>query len=123
MLQNGQVAQLAVQLICNQQVAGSIPVLASKGRLKQNELAPEGPKTNVRLANLLAFHVTVAQLVEHLIAIQKVASSNLVSHSSPPFLAKGKRRIQQLFGIEKWLIQLSAKQSMWVQIPLPNHAS
>ena len=32
----GQVAQLAVQLICNQQVAGSIPVLASilwRGRI------------------------------------------------------------------------------------------
>ena len=35
-------------------------------------------------------YVAVAQLVEHLIAIQKVAGSNPVSHSSPPFLAKGK---------------------------------
>ena len=75
-------------------------------------LAPEKP------------YVAVAQLVEHLIAIQKVASSNLVSHSDtysvPPFQ---KDAYSNLFGIEKWLIQLSSTQSMWVQIPLPNHAS
>ena len=35
-------------------------------------------------------YVAVAQLVEHLIAIQKVAGPNPVSHSSPPFRAKGK---------------------------------
>ena len=35
--------------------------------------------------SLPAPYVAVAQLVEHLIAIQKVAGSNPVSHSSPPF--------------------------------------
>ena len=93
---DGQVAQLAVQLICNQQVAGSIPVLASicgcssVGRAFDCHSKGRGFKSRQPL--------------------------------QPSFPRERQRRIQQLFGIEKWLIQLSSTQSMWVQIPLPNHA-
>ena len=84
-LDNGAVAHLGERIPCTDEVAGSIPVSSTTispiaqlvEQLTVNQsVAGSSPARGAML--------TVAQMVEHLIVIQKVASSILVCQPTAP---------------------------------------
>jgi hypothetical protein len=78
LVKKADVAQLVELQFSKLVVAGSIPVIRSKRWL---EKAKKG-KYNPSLAGLRPAYAEVAQLVEHLLAKEKVASSSLVFRSN-----------------------------------------
>ena len=77
------IAQLAEQLFCKQQVVGSSPTVGSpqrSGRCRsgQSELAVNQPRKLRRFESFPAHQAHVAQSVEHILGKNEVISSNLI---------------------------------------------